>query len=262
MKVNQKNVYITGGNRGIGLALAKELHSQGAIIHICCRNPDESIKDNFVSDKERVFLKKLDLSSRENIDEFINAAKSGKWEIDILFNNAGLLTGGLLEEQNTQDIYQMFQVNIVGLVHLTKGLLPLLLQRPEAKIINNSSVSGIMFLPCASTYAAAKAGVVALTRSLDVELKNTNVSTLVLITPGIKTRMYDEIENKYGKNVDLSLMSYISPEKYAKIVYKCILKNKKEYWPSGSAKLVLLLSVYCLWLFKIIAGSQFKRSPN
>src|SRR5690606_35695070 len=102
-------------------------------------------------------------------------------------------TGGLLEDQPIDSIYSMFQVNLVGLIHLTHGMMKHILKRPEAMIVNNSSVSGVMHLPCTTTYTAAKTGVVAFSSSLRQDLKGTNVKVLTLITPGVKTRMFDDI---------------------------------------------------------------------
>ena len=103
--------------------------------------------------------------------------------MDVLVNNAGLMTGGLLEEQDVDDIYAMFQVNLVALVHLTRLLLPAMLERRRGMIVNNASISGYAWFPSATTYAAAKTGVVAFSESLGRELKGTGVGVLHLVTP-------------------------------------------------------------------------------
>ena len=102
-------------------------------------------------------------------------------------NNAGLMTGGLLEEQDLDGIYAMFQVNLVGVVHLTQAVLPGMIERGLGKVVNNASISGYAYFPAATTYAASKAGVVAFTESLRRELKGTGVTTLHLVTPGVDT---------------------------------------------------------------------------
>ena len=85
------------------------------------------------------------------------------------------MTGGLLEEQDTDDIYAMFQVNLVGLVQLTGPVLPGMLERGRGKIVNNASITGYAYFPATTTYAAAKAGVVAFSESLRRELRGTGV---------------------------------------------------------------------------------------
>jgi uncharacterized protein len=180
-------------------------------------------------------------------------------EIDLLFNNAGLLTGGLLESQPLPDILKMLQVNVNALIHLTHGLLPGMLERKRGKIINHSSVSGVMHLPCASTYAASKAAVLAFTNSLRGELKDTGVTTLVLITPGVKTRMFDQIEPLYGKNIEVPNVS-ISPERYAEMIREAIVEDLPILSPSGSTGLVLGLARHLPQVFDFAVSFKFKRT--
>jgi short-subunit dehydrogenase len=175
-------------------------------------------------------------------------------------NNAGQLTGGLLENQETDDIYSMYQVNLVGLTHLTQKILPGMIKRGRGKIVNNASVSGVMHLPCASTYAAAKTAVVALTNSLTLELEGTGVSTLTLITPGIKTRMFDQITDLYGDHVDLSLLSSITPDEYASKVIRAIEKDHLFYEPSGKVGFALWLARHTPSIFRKVGRMGFQRS--
>lgn len=256
MEIQGKKILITGANRGIGLGLAKALDSEGAIVLLGMRSPESfSLEENGFS--ERAIKIKVDMGSKESIDMAI--PELIEHELDMLVNNAGQLTGGLLEEQPLDNIYSMFQVNLTGLVHLTHALLPGMIKRGSGKIINNASVSGVMHLPCASTYAAAKTAVVAFTNSLHLELKNTGVSTLTLITPGIKTRMYDEISTLYGKNMDLSQLSSIPPEVYAQKVIKAIKKDKLFYEPGGSVGLALWLARHTPAVFRQLGTMGFKR---
>jgi hypothetical protein len=197
------------------------------------------------------------MGSFEGIEKFIT--DHANHDFDIIVNNAGQLTGGLLENQPIEKIYSMFQVNLVGLVHLTRGLLPQMVKRGEGKIINNASVSGVMHLPCASTYAAAKTAVIAFTNSLNLELTGTQVSTLTLITPGIKTRMYDEITDLYGDHLDLSQLSSISPEEYASKVIKAVENDDLYYKPGGSVGFALWLARHIPSAFRKLGTMGFKR---
>lgn len=256
MQIKDKKILVTGANRGIGLGLAKALDKEGAKVLLGMRSPDSfSLEENGLSSK--ALKVKVDMGSQKSIDECLPELIDH--EIDMLVNNAGQLTGGLLEEQPIEDIYSMFQVNLLGLVHLTHALLPGMVKRGSGKIINNSSVSGVMHLPCASTYAAAKTAVVAFTNSLNLELKGTGVSTLTLVTPGIKTRMYDEIATLYGDHMDLSQLSSIPPEVYAQKVIKAIRKDKLFYEPSGSVGMALWLARHTPAVFRKLGTMGFKR---
>ena len=180
-------------------------------------------------------------------------------KVDILFNNAGVLTGGLLEEQSVDEIYDVFQVNLSALVHLTQGVLPGMLKRQRGKIINNSSVSAIMHLPGASTYGASKAAVLAFTESLKNELYETEVSTLALVTPGIKTRMFDEIAVKYGKNFKEVPDDTLSPQVYAQMIREAVLNDLTILEPQGLTGVGLRIAKYAPQLFDWGARRKFKR---
>jgi uncharacterized protein len=257
MKLKGTHFVVTGGNRGIGLAVSEMAAKAGAHLHIASRSLDSSIPKKLQKlGAASVNILPCDLSSREGTEAL--AETLGQLEVDILFNNAGLLTGGLLEEQPLDEIYSMFQVNINALVHLSRAVIPGMVQRGRGKIINNSSVSAFMHFPCASTYAASKAAVVAFTDCLEAELQETGVSTLCLITPGIKTRMFDEIAKKYGKNFKVPTDS-ISPELYAEKIRTAIEKDERMLLPQGATGLGLFFARYLNPMFRSAVGKKFKR---
>lgn len=262
MALTAKHCWITGASRGIGLALAQECAERGAIVHLCLRDVSEGecerLRALFVK-PDNVHFHHLDLLDRTSIQRFLSERRESSLPVDVFVNNAGLLTGGLLEKQPIEDIMRMFQVNLLGPAELTHGLVPLMVDREDACLVNNASVSGIFSLPCASTYASAKAGLVSLTRSLESELKGSRMRTLTLITPGIKTRMFDEIPKLYGDHLDVSALSSISPEAYAKKVVDAIESGKRELWPTGSVRVALWLSIFFPRFFRWLSTLSFKR---
>lgn len=260
MEIRESHILITGANRGIGKAVAQICAEDKAHLHLLVRKADEG--DGFVEELTKagassVQVYQVDLEKRSEIESFLEKIKSTR--IDILFNNAGQLTGGLLEEQPIDEIYQMLQVNLNALIHLTHALLPGMISRKRGKIINHSSIAGVMHLPCASTYAAAKAGVLAFTKCLEPELKGTGVSTLVLITPGIDTRMYKEIPKFYGKNIDLGLMKGMPPKKYAQMIREAILEDLTELKPTGLMGVGMLAARFIPQVFDRVVATRFKR---
>lgn len=258
MEIKNKKVLITGANRGIGLALAEMFAESGAHLILVNRSEDKELP-TLLQKKGAASVQVIlvDLSSRNAIDEFLR--KNSSLEPDILVNNSGQLTGGLLEEQSLDEIYSLIQVNVTALIHLTQAFLPGMLKRGSGKIINNSSVSGVMHFPCATVYAASKAAVLAFTESLQAELQGTGVSTLLMITPGINTRMFNEIPDKYGKNLEMNLGKGIPPKKYAQMIKECILNDSKEFRPSGFEGVGLFLAQHTPGLFQKIVNTRFKR---
>lgn len=257
MKIENSHFVITGGNRGIGLAVSEMAARCGAHVYIAARSIDPAIENQLKKlGASSVHFLKCDLSTRDGVGHLAETLK--KIEVDFLFNNAGLLTGGLIEEQPLDEIYSMFQVNVNALVHLTRAVIPGMIERRRGKIINNSSVSAFMHFPCASTYAASKAAVVAFTDCIEIELSGTGVSTLCLVTPGIKTRMFDEIETKYAKNFEIPQDS-ISPEDYAIKIKSAIIADEKYLLPDGATSVGLWVARYLSPLFRSAVKKKFHR---
>lgn len=259
MEIKGRRVVITGANRGIGWALAKMFAQSGSHLHLVNRTSDGSQ----VSELEKlgaasVQVTSLDLSDRQAITRFLE--KHQEDEVDVLVNNAGQLTGGLLENQTVDEIYSVLQVNVTALIHLTKGFLPGMLKRGRGKIVNNASVTGIMHFPCATTYAATKSAVIAFTQSLQGELKNTGVSTLLMITPGIETRMFKEIPNRYGPHIQWDLGKGMPAEQYADLIKDAILNDETVYEPTGFEGMGLLLARHSPRLFQKLVSARFRRS--
>lgn len=257
MKIRGSNFLITGGNRGIGLGVAEMAAKNGAHVFIAARSLDPAVEESLKNlGAASVKFLNCDLSDRAGVESLVLLIKT--LDIDILFNNAGRLTGGLIEEQSLDEIYSMFQVNLNALVHLTRAVIPGMVTRGRGKIINNASVSAFMHFPCASTYAASKAAVVAFTNCVEAELQNTGVSTLCLVTPGIKTRMFDEIEVKYSKNLEVPQDS-ISPEEYALKIKAAIENDSKYLLPAGLTSIGLWMARYMNPLFRTVVQKQFHR---
>lgn len=259
MDFKNKHVYITGSNRGIGLAFAKHAASLGCHLYLLNRSgiddkDKQELIDNGAASIEEI---SIDLLDRKSIDDVLKKLETK--HVDVFINNAGLLTGGLIEDQPLDDIYKMLQVNINGLIHISRGLVPILLKQKSGVIVNNASVSGKMFFPCASTYAASKAAVVAFTECLSQELKNTGASTLLVITSGVKTEMYDDIENLYGKNLDLDFLSAVPGDKWAKSVFESISKGVRICWPPGASRYGVWFAHHFPTLFQKIIRSKFHR---
>jgi short-subunit dehydrogenase len=257
MEITNRHVLVTGASRGIGHAFAMMCAEDGAHLHLVLRKQDEELlRDLEKAGAKSVQVWLADLSSRASVSEVLEKLK--EVPVDILFNNAGQLTGGLIENQSLDDIYKMFQVNVNSLVHLTHGLIPGMILRKRGKIINNSSVSAYMHFPCDSTYAASKAAVAAFTDCIRLELKETGVTTLLLVTPGIKTRMFDEIDTLYSKNLEVPQDS-ISPSQYAKMIRDAIINDISVLEPGGLTGFGLRTAKYVRPLFELAVLSRFKR---
>ncbi|MAF91822.1 MAG: short-chain dehydrogenase [Bdellovibrionaceae bacterium] len=262
MKTSNKKLLITGGNRGIGFALAKEFAQKNCSLVIVSRSglsPDK-LEILMEAGAEKVTSLNYDLSDEKSFDQFLEFLDSEKIEVDILINNAGLLSGGLFEEQKPEHIRKVLRVNTEASLLLTNFFLPKMLKQKSGYIVNNASVSGKMFLPTTNTYAASKAAIVGFTESLELELKNSGVKSLLLITPGVQTDMFEEINQVY-KNVDYEAKNGMAPEKWAKLILDAIEHDQSVLTPNINDEAWWGLQINRLIpsLFKKIASSKFNR---
>jgi short-subunit dehydrogenase len=239
--LTDKTILVTGSNRGIGRAIAEELAKHP--VHLLLGMRDVKAYKPIVSNQVlSVKPVQLDLTSRESIDLGLKVMEADIVKLDILVNNAGIFVAGPLQKQSLDDIYAMFQVNVLGLIQLTNRLLPQLLARSKAKIINNASIAGYAFLPDNSTYSATKAAVVGFSEALRRELIHSNVGVLHLVTPGVSTKMMDEVEATYARNGKPINLPKVSPEAWATKVVDAIVGDKTVLYPSGSTGLLRRIS--------------------
>lgn len=261
MNLKNRNVFITGCNRGMGFAFAEELARRGSNLHLLVRDPSSLDLEHFLAlgaVSARVW--QVDLAERSSIDSFLESLHQSNTRVDILINNAGYLTGGLIEEQSIEDIYRLLQVNLAALIQLTQGVLPGMLKLGEGKIVNNASISGRNFFPCSSTYAASKAGVVAFTESIKQELRGTGVDTLLVITAGVKTDMFDSMDGLFGDKMNLKLVSSVPAESWADKVIVAIERDRQALLPGGFENIVLWLGRHFPRLLQWFVRHQFSRA--
>lgn len=262
MDLSGARVLVTGSNRGIGRALAEELAREPLDLLLCGMRLPERFEPIPATGAREVRAVRVDLGSRAAIEASCEELGDELERIDLLVNNAGLVTGGLLEEQDLDEIYAMFQVNLTGLVHLTRRVLPGMIERGAGKIVNNASISGYAFFPAASTYAASKAGVVAFTESLRRELRGTGVSALHLVTPGVETDMLAATEAAYGRHLDTADWHRERPEDWARKIHDAIRDDRTVLNPGGKTALAKLASRGPGFLLDRVSARIFSRQPR
>jgi short-subunit dehydrogenase len=253
MDLNNATVLVTGANRGIGRAFAERL-AREPVSEVLLGARDVTT----VAPLERGRAVAVDLSTRESIE----ASVAGLPHVDVLVNNAGLMTGGLLEDQSLGDIYAMFQVNLVAVAHLTARLLPGMVERRRGLVVNNASISGYASFPAASTYAAAKAGVVALSESLRRELAPAGIEVMHLVTPGVETDMLDATRAAYGGHMDTSGWPSVSAAEWADKVVAAMKRGDHVVGPGGRLALAKLASRGPAFLLDSVSRRMFTRAPR
>jgi uncharacterized protein len=253
MRLEGSICLVTGASRGIGRAIATELADRGARV-LAGTRPGS---DDPPPQTTRVTM---DLSSRESIDSSCDGLADELRRVDVLVNNAGSYTGGQLETQNVEGIYDLFQVNLVGLAHLTRRVLPGMLERRSGKLVNHSSIVGYLHFPGVTTYAASKAAVSAFTDCLHRELKGSGVTTLEIVTGGVDTDMLDRAAESFEGHTETSGWQWMDPAEWARQIVDGIEQDKRTVGPPGRARVGKALASGPAFLVDALAGKGFERS--
>jgi len=206
MMNENKAILITGSSTGIGKACALRLDKLGFKVYAGVRKQsDGNILKEKASDKfSPIILDVTDTESIENAITIIERENDG--ELFGLINNAGIGLSGVVEVTPVDEIRKLMEVNVIGLLALTKAMIPLL-RKGKGRIINIGSPSGLIALPGVSVYAASKFAVRAITDSLRVEVKSFGVK-VILVSPGPTD---SEIWEK-GKAYKKELRKNVKPE--------------------------------------------------
>ncbi|MBQ6820616.1 MAG: 3-oxoacyl-[Clostridium sp.] len=208
--ISNKNAIITGGSRGIGKEIARTLAKNGANIAINYRNYTEEL-EIFINELKsygvEVLVAKCDVSNLEEVNEFVKKVKNKFNTIDILINNAGITKDGLLLRMTEKDFGDVIDVNLKGTFNMTKATSAIMIKQRYGKIINISSVVGIVGNAGQSNYAASKAGVIGFSKSIARELASRNINVNVIAPGYINTEMTsilpDRIKEEILKSIPL-----------------------------------------------------------
>jgi 3-oxoacyl-[acyl-carrier protein] reductase len=188
-----KKALITGATGGIGAAIATSLHAAGAEVAISGTRA-EKLEALAKELGERVHVVAANLSDRESVDALVKAASDALGGgIDILVNNAGITRDNLAMRMKEDEWDSVMQVNLESVFRLSKGVLRPMMKARFGRIINITSVVGVTGNPGQANYAASKAGVIGMSKSLAQEVASRGI-TVNCVAPGfITTPMTDAL---------------------------------------------------------------------
>jgi 3-oxoacyl-[acyl-carrier protein] reductase len=190
-----KNALVTGATGGIGSAIARALHGQGASVAISGTKADklEALASEL---GERVYVLPCDLRDRPAVVQLADTAEKTLGQVDILVNNAGITHDNLFMRMKDEEWDDVIAVNLTSVFVLTRGILRGMMRRRAGRIVNIASISGVFGNPGQGNYAASKAGLVGMTKSLAREVASRGI-TANCIAPGfISTAMTDALTPK------------------------------------------------------------------
>lgn len=199
-----KTALVTGATGGIGGAIAKALHAQGAIVAISGRNAEKL--DALASAMgERVHVLTADLSSDDSIADLVKRAEDAMGQIDILVNNAGLTRDGLSMRMSASDWQDVLDVNLTAPFKLAQAVQRGMMKRRFGRIINISSVVGVTGNPGQCNYVASKAGMIGWSKAMAAEIASRGI-TVNCIAPGfIATAMTDALSDDQKAKINATI---------------------------------------------------------
>lgn len=245
--INSKVVAITGAASGIGRELAVSLAKEGC--HLALADKDlmgleetrRLLSSNTYSAQGEPAVKctvhAVDVASREQVYHWADTVVSEHGQVDIVINNAGVALTGSIEEISIEDFNWVFDIVFYGVLYGTKAFLPYLRLRPEAHVVNISSVNGFFPFPDNSPYNCAKHAVKALNQTLIQELHGSAINVVSVHPGGIQTNIVnnsrfvgvnDSEEYRAAAKKSFSEIAMTSPEKAAEVIIRGIKKNKQR----------------------------------
>ena len=244
-----KVVFITGGSRGLGMAMAEEFARRGARIAICARDAEELERARQTIEREaggEVMTLVCDVSDRERVESAVVRVQDRLGAIDVLVNNAGVTAVGPIENQTIGDFEEAMKVNFWSQVYSTLAVLPEMRRRGEGRIVNITSIAGKISVPHLLPYSCSKFAAVAFSEGLRAEMGKTDIK-VVTVAPGLMrtgSHLNAEFKGKHTQEFTwFSLagnnpMTSISVARAAKQIVDATVRGRAELIISWQAELL------------------------
>ena len=196
-----KTIIITGASSGIGKAAAKKFAAEGWNVVATMRSPE---LENELTQLDNVLVTKLDVQQPDSIDGAIQKGLDRFGRIDAVVNNAGYGQNGIFEATTPEQVQKQFDVNVFGVMNVTRALLPHFRQQKTGLILNISSGAGRFTLPLISLYAASKFALEGFSEALSYELSSVGITVKIIEPGGTETNFSKVTRDEFAHNADLT----------------------------------------------------------
>ena len=233
--LTDKVAIVTGASRGIGEAIAKQLSSCGAKIILIARNSDQlvAVKETIISNGGIAESIAGDVSNLNSISEIVTNTIDKWGRIDILVNNAGIARDNIIMRMKEDDWDSVMNINLKGCFNGIKSVARPMIKNKAGRIINITSVIGQIGNAGQSNYAASKAGIMGLTKSMAKELGSRNITVNAVapgyITTNMTNEMNDEVKEQLKSSIPLGRLG--TPDDVANLV--CFLASDEAGYITG-----------------------------
>jgi short-subunit dehydrogenase len=258
-----KIAVVTGGSRGFGLVLARELLRRGARVAICARDEGELERARIeLAALGPVFASACDLTSRGDILRFLTEVRDEVGPIDVLINNAGVIVVGPAELMTIEDYDEAMRTHLWAPLHAMAAVLPDMRQRRAGRIVNIASIGGKLAMPHLAPYSASKFALVGLSAALRAELVKDGVYVTTACPGLMRTgsprnaafRGNHRAEYAWFDIADSLPIISMSPERAAGRILDAAERGDPEVVPSLPARLAVVAGAIAPWMVQELAG--------
>jgi 3-oxoacyl-[acyl-carrier protein] reductase len=228
-----KTALVTGGSRGIGREIALGLAARGcnvAITYISSEETALKVIDELTEYGVKAVAVKADTGNKEQVEEMVGQVEESLGKIEILVNNAGITRDNLLIRMSEEDWDQVMQTNLKGAFLTTKAVVRGMMKNRYGKIINISSVVGVMGNAGQANYSASKAGLIGLTKSTAKELASRGIRVNAIAPGFIKTDMTDALKEEVIQEMLKSIpLGYLAEPKEISNLVNFLASEESDY---------------------------------
>lgn len=260
-----KTIIITGGSSGVGRELALRLARRGASLALIARDEKKLKKateelGDFRSDGQIIDIFACDVSDRADVEKTFSQIAGRFGAIHILINSAGILRESYFERQSLETFHEVMDINFFGTLYCIKAVLPFFKEKNGGRIINISSVAGLMGVFGYSAYCASKHAIAGLTSSLRSEFRPQNIHFHIVCPPEFTSPMVDELNrNRTPENRALAqTIPVMTSGAVADAIIKGIEKNRYEIIPGLPARVLTRLDRWFPSIGRMIVDLRVK----
>lgn len=268
LKIQDRTAIVTGAASGIGRAIAAALARRSC--HLALADIDEAGLRNVAAELALpglcISTHRLDVADAAAIAAFPAAVTAAHPGVDILVNNAGVALGGNFEQVAPEDFEWLFSINFWGVVRMTRAFLPLLRRSEEARLVNLSSLFGLIAPPGQAAYVASKFAVRGFSESLRHELANSRVGVTVVHPGGVATAIARNAKTPRGapaSEVAKKLRQFeafltMKPEIAGETIVRAVERRKARIIVGTDAKIAALMERLMPVNYWALLGKQIK----
>ena len=227
-----KTAFVTGGSRGIGKAIAIELGNNFHVVVGYSNSEDKAndVAKDIISSGGSASTVRVDISNSESVDEAFTSIEKDYTSVDVLINNAGVTKDNILPRMKKDEWLEVIQTNLTGSFYTSQRAIKPMMKNKWGRIIFISSIVGLSGNQGQANYAASKAGLIGLAKSISKELGSRNITSNVVAPGYIETDMTSFLDDQNKENIieQLSIKRIGKPEDISNVV-SFLCNEESEY---------------------------------